>query len=254
LRFAGHHTSDHNGVVRDLTPWVLAVAVVATACSNPARPAGVEEPTGPNTLTSAERAAGWRLLFDGTTTSGWRGFRLATVPGGWQAVDGALTRTGGGGDLVTLDQFANFELTIQWQIAEGGNSGIMYRVSEASEATHLTGPEMQVLDNVRHPDGRNPLSSAGACYGLYAPSQDVTRSPGAWNDVRLLVNGTHVEHWLNEAKIVEYDIGSADWLARLVVSPYRDVPTYAREPRGHIAIQDHGDRGAYRGIKIKPLP
>lgn len=243
--------------MQGLTPWprcALAVALLSAACSNPTQPARVDDPTGPNALTSAERAAGWRLLFDGTTTAGWRGFRQATIPGGWQAVDGALTRTGGGGDLITIDQFANFELAIQWQIAEGGNSGIMFRVSEAGEATHLTGPEMQVLDNVRHSDGRNPLSSAGACYGLYAPSQDVTRPAGAWNDVRLVVNGARIEHWMNDVKIVEYTIGSPDWLSRLDVSPFRDVPTYARESRGHIAIQDHGDRVAYRGIKIRPLP
>ena len=102
-------TADQNNDMQDLTswgPWALAVALLSAACSNPAQPGGVEEPTGPNTLTSAERAAGWRLLFDGSTTAGWRGFRQAAVPGGWQAVDGALTRTGGGGDLITLDQFA----------------------------------------------------------------------------------------------------------------------------------------------------
>lgn len=240
--------------MRDPKAWVLVVTTVFAGCSGPARPTDVGEPTGPNTLTSAERAAGWRLLFDGTTTAGWRGYRQTSVPSGWQPVDGALTRTGGGGDLVTVDQFANFELTIQWQIADAGNSGIMFRVSEAGAAPHLTGPEMQVLDNAHHPDGRSPLSSAGACYGLYPPSQDVTRPIGAWNDVRLVVNGTHVEHWMNGTKIVDYDIGSPDWLAKLAVSPYRDVPTYAREPRGHIALQDHGDRVAYRGIKIRVLP
>ncbi len=175
------------------------------------------------------------------------------MPSGWQAVDGALTRTAGGGDIVSLDQFANFELTLQWQIADGGNSGIMFRVSESTDAPHLTGPEMQVLDNAHHPDGANPLSSAGACYGLYPPSQDVTRPVGAWNDVRIVANGARVEHWMNGVKIVEYEIGSADWLARLAAGPFRDVTTYGREPRGHIALQDHGDRVAYRAIKIRSL-
>ena len=198
--------------------------------------------------------AGWRLLFDGTTIAGWRGFKQATVPSGWQAVDGALTRTGGAGDLITIEQFASFELLIQWQIAPGGNSGLMFRVSEAADAPYLTGPEMQILDNAGHPDGASGLSSAGACYGLYPPSQDATRPVGSWNDVRLLVNGAHVEHWMNGVKIVEYDLGSPDWLSRVVVSPFRDVPAYGREPRGHIAIQDHGDRVAYRNIKIKSLP
>jgi hypothetical protein len=233
---------------------VLVLALLAAGCSNPTQPGAGNEPAGPNVLTSAERAAGWRLLFDGSTTAGWRGFRQAAVPAGWQVVGDALTRTGGGGDLISADQFASFELSLEWQVAPGGNSGIMFRVSEASDAPHLTGPELQVLDNAGHPDGRSPLSSAGACYGLYAPSQDVVRPAGAWNEVRLLVAGAHVEHWLNGVKIVEYDIGSPDWLARLAASPYRDVPAYAREPRGHIALQDHGDRVAYRGIKIRLLP
>ena len=234
--------------------WAIAMTLLSAACSNPAQPSAVDQPGSPNTLTSAERAAGWRLLFDGTTTTGWRGFKQATAPSGWQAVDGALARTGGGGDLITIEQFANFELLIQWMIAPAGNSGIMFRVSEAADAPYLTGPEMQVLDNAGHPDGRSGLSSAGACYGLYAPSQDATRPVGSWNDVRLVVSGAHVEHWMNGVKVVEYDIGSPDWLSRVEASPYRDTPAYGREPRGHIAIQDHGDRVAYRNIKIRPMP
>jgi hypothetical protein len=127
----------------------------------------------------------------------------------------------------------------------------MFRVGETADATHLTGPEMQVLDNAGHPDGANPLSRAGACYGLYPPSADVTRPAGAWNEVRIVASGGNVEHWLNGTRIVEYQLGSADWLARLQASPFRDVPTYGREPRGHIALQDHGDRVAYRAIKIR---
>ena len=229
------------------------VLVGHVACSSPSQPSGPVEPTGPNTLTSAERAAGWRLLFDGSSTAGWRGYRQATVPAGWQVVDGTLTRTGGGGDLITIDQFANFELKIDWMIAAGGNSGIMYRVSEAADATFLTGPEFQVLDNAGHPDGGSGLSSAGACYGLYAPSQDVTRPPGSWNEVRVVANGAHVEHWMNGVKIIEYEIGSADWLARFQASPHRDAAGYGRESRGFIAVQDHGDRVAYRNIKIRVL-
>jgi hypothetical protein len=168
-------------------------------------------------------------------------------------IDGTLVRTGSGGDLITVDQFANFELALDWQIAAGGNSGIMFRVSESADATHLTGPEMQILDNRGHSDGQSPLSSAGACYGLYPPASDVTRSVGSWNEARIVANGARVEHWLNGVKIVEYELGSADWLARLATSPFRDVPTYGREPRGHIALQDHGDRVAFRSIRIRPM-
>jgi len=236
--------------------WSLAFAILlATAgCDdNPTSPSEVTDPQGPNTLTAAERAAGWRLLFDGASTTGWRGFRQSTMPSGWRVVDAALMRVSGGGDIITVDQFANFELALEWQIVAAGNSGIMFRVSESADTTFQSGPEMQVLDNAAHPDAANPLTRAGACYSLYAPTADVARPAGAWNEVRLIVNGALVQHWLNGVKIVEYELGSADWLARLRTSPLADFPTYGREPRGHIALQDHGDRVAYRSIKIRVM-
>jgi hypothetical protein len=229
---------------------VALVPVTVASCSGPSRPQPIDDPSGPNTLTAAERAAGWRLLFDGRTTTGWRGFRQAGMPSGWEVVDSALTRVGGGGDIVTVDEFADFELALEWRIAPAGNSGIMFRVSENGDATFHTGPELQVLDNAGHPDGRSPLSSAGACYGLYPPSSDVTRPVGSWNEVRIIAIGPRVEHWMNGTRIVEYEIGSADWLARLQTSPFRDFPRYARELRGRIALQDHGDRVAYRNVKL----
>lgn len=173
------------------------------------------------------------------------------MPAGWSVVDGALTRTGSAADAITIDQFASFELALEWQIAPGGNSGVMFRVSESADATFLTGPEMQVVDDAGHPDGANPLTSAGACYGLYPPAANVVRPAGVWNEARLVVRDAHVEHWLNGVKIVDYELGSADWLDRLGRSPFRDAPAYGREPRGHIALQDHGDRVAYRSIRIR---
>ena len=193
-------------------------------------------------------------LFDGRSTASWRGFRQAGIPDGWKVIDGALTRDAGGGDIITVDQFANFELALEWRIAEGGNSGIMYRVTEAAASPALSGPEMQVLDNARHSDGQSPLTSAGACYGLYAPSHDVTRPAGSWNQARVVANGSHVEHWLNGVKVVEYQLGSDEWLARVQTSPYRDAPGYGRARIGHLALQDHADRVAFRSIKIKPVP
>jgi hypothetical protein len=236
--------------------WALVttLGLALAGCANPASPSDPDRPPlDPNTLSEAERAAGWRLLFDGRTTSGWRGFRQASIPTGWVASDGALTRTSGGGDIITIDEFTSFELALEWQIAAGGNSGILFRVTEDADATFHSGPEMQVLDNAGHPDGSNPLTSAGSCYGLYAPASSAAAPAGAWNAVRLIVNGSHVEHWMNGVKIVEYELGSADWIARWQASPLRDLPRYGREPRGHIALQDHGDRVAYRGIKIREL-
>jgi len=243
-----------SGSRRLLNAGLVLIVALGTGRASSAQPIAFERLSGSNTLTSSEQTAGWRLLFDGSTTSGWRGFRQPGVPAGWQVVDGALTRVAAGGDLITTDRFANFELDLEWQIAPGGNSGIMFRVSEvAADAAHLTGPEVQVLDNIGAPNP-GPLGFAGACYGLYAPSQDVTKPAGSWNAVRLIANGSHIEHWLNGVKIVEYELGSADWLARREQSPYRDVPTYGREPAGSIALQDHGARVAFRNIKLRVLP
>jgi hypothetical protein len=206
-----------------------------------------------NTLTQAERVAGWRLLFDGKTTTGWRGFRADTMPSGWKAVDGALTRVAPAFDIITRDQFTNFELTLEWNIAEGGNSGIMYRVTEAEDQTFWTGPEMQVLDDDRHPDGKQRLTAAGSCYGLYPAPLGVVRPAGEWNRVRLIVNGNHVEHWLNGVKIVEYEFGSPDWEWLVANSKFGAHAGYGRAKRGYIALQEHGEKVAFRNIKIRQI-
>ena len=237
--------------------WVLIGLLTAAGSVRPAQaqattPAA-QQPPSANTLSPAERAAGWRLLFDGTSTKGWRGFRQKAAPDGWQAVDGTLSRVRSGADLITVDQFDSFELALEWKIASGGNSGIMFRVSEDEEATYHTGPEMQVLDNGRHPDGRAPLTSAGSCYGLYAPVKDTTKPVGEWNAVRLIVNGNHVEHWLNDVKVVEYELGSPEWTKLVRSSKFNEWPRYGRVPRGHIALQDHGDLVSYRNIKIRSI-
>lgn len=207
-----------------------------------------------NTLTAQEKAAGWTLLFDGTSLAGWRGFKATTVPDGWKAIDGALTRVGKGGDIMTVDQFDDFELRLEWKIDRGGNSGIFFHVTEdEGDQAYFTGPEMQVLDNTGHKDGADPLTSAGSNYALHAPSRDVTRPVGEWNEVRLVVNGPHVEHWLNGVKIVEYELWSADWEARVKASKFNTMPKYGRARTGHIALQDHGDPVAFRNIKILKL-
>jgi hypothetical protein len=205
-------------------------------------------------LTPDERAAGWRLLFDGATTAGWRGYKQREMPRGWQVVDGALTRVGEGGDIITNDQFGNFELALEWKVAPGGNSGIFYRVTEDADHTYETGPEMQVLDDARHRDGQSRLTSAGALYGLYAAPAGAAKPAGEWNAARIVVNGSHVEHWLNGVKTAETEIGSADWNRRVADSKFREWPGFGKASRGYIALQDHGDWVAFRNIKIKVLP
>ena len=211
--------------------------------------------TGTSTMNSTATAqSDWRSLFDGRTTAGWRGFRMDTVPGGWQVVDGALTRVGGGGDIITTDRFANFELELEWNVAPGGNSGIMFRVTEDSDATYKSGPEMQVLDDAAHRDGQSRLTAAGANYGLDPVPAGVVKPAGAWNAVRLVVNGPHVEHWLNGVKVVEYELWTPAWEAKVAATKFAQWPGYGRARSGHIALQDHGDRVAYRNIRIRVLP
>jgi hypothetical protein len=194
------------------------------------------------------------LLGDNPATH-WRGYGRTDLPAGWQMVDGALTRVGQGGDIITRETYDNFELTLEWKISPGGNSGIFFRVVEDSafNAVYLTGAEMQVLDNAGHADGKNPLTSAGSNFALHAPTRDVTKAVGEWNEARLLVNGSHVEHWLNGEKVVEYELWGDDWKRRVQASKFNAWPRYGMARGGHIALQDHGDWVAFRNIRIRRI-
>ena len=230
---------------------LLLAALACTSGGRSESPAAGGD-TAPVTAMAPD--TGWRALFDGRTTAGWRGYRRPDMPAGWEVVDGALTRTGPGGDIITVDQFGNFELELEWMVAPGGNSGIFYRVTEVGEAGYHTGPEMQVLDDAAHADGLSRLTAAGSAYGLYPAPPGVVKPAGEWNAVRIVVRGAHVEHWLNGTKVVAYELGSPDWEAKVKASKFAQWPGYGRAPRGHIALQDHGDRVAYRNIRIREIP
>ncbi len=241
----------------------LLLAACASAQPEPesdttpgAPPAAAAQPaTTMNTLTNEERAAGWRLLFDGRSTDGWRGSRQQTVPEGWQAVDGVLTKTGSSGDILTKDQFGSFELAFDWKLEKGGNAGVFYRGTEEYDHIYWSAPEYQLLDNPNHADGRNPLTSAGAAYGLYPPPAGVVNPAGEWNSSRIVVNGNHVEHWMNGQKLLEYELGGADWEAKVKASKFNDWPNYGRAARGHIGIQgDHSGTLELRNVKLRELP
>jgi Domain of Unknown Function (DUF1080) len=205
-------------------------------------------------LVPAACSQGSRPLFDGQTTAGWRGFKMDSMPSGWQVVDGALTRVAQAGDIITKDKFGNFELTLEWNIEPGGNSGIFYRGSEDDDAIYWTAPEMQVLDDSGHVDGQSRLTAAGADYDLYPSPAGVVKRAGEWNAVRLVVNGNHVEHWLNGVKVVEYELLSPDWEAKVKASKFAAHAHYGRNASGYIGLQDHGNRVAFRNIKIRVLP
>lgn len=234
-----------------MTATLLIVALFASA------------PAPGNTLSPAEKKAGWTLLFDGKTTRGWRGFRREAFPagGGWIVEEGALKRSKPGekpGDIVTVDQYDDFELKLDWRLSSGGNSGIKYLVDESLVKSGYGGLgfEFQILDDDRHPDakkGAPGTRTCGALYDLIAPQGKRVNPPGEWNEARLLVNGTHVEHWLNGVKVLEYERGSPALKTLIAGSKYKVNPGFGEPARGHILLQDHDDEVWYRNIKIRRL-
>lgn len=229
----------------------LALLVLCAGAAGPGK--------APNALTAEESRAGWTLLFDGTTTQGWRGYKAETIPESWRVENGALlSRHEEGkssGDIVTIEQYGDFELTWDWRMTEGGNSGVMYRATEDTDNVWETGAEYQILDNRGHMDGLNPLASAGACYAVFAPAEDATRPLGEWNESRILAQGTHVEHWLNGKRLLAYDVDTELWRAHVKTSRYYLTAygqgDWGRAPKGHIALQDYGGAIAFRNIKIR---
>lgn len=234
---------------------VMAAVLLLFLCIT--RAARAQEP---NTLTPEEKSAGWKLLFDGHSTAGWRGYRLTAMPASWKVEDGSLlSRPAQGestGDIVTTDQYADFELSLEWKMTTGGNSGVFYRATEDTEHVWESGAEYQILDNHGHMDGLNPLASAGGCYAVFAPAKDATRPLGQWNQTRIIVAGKHVEHWMNGEKLLEYDIDTELWRAHVKTSRYYMTAygqgNWGRAPKGHIGLQDYGGAIEYRNIKIRP--
>ena len=226
-----------------MKPLLLFLALTAAALA------------GDNELAAAEKAAGWKLLFDGKDASAhWRGYKKDKLPEQWIVQDGALVRKGGG-DIITKEQFENFELSIEWKISPGGNSGVMFKVQETAGPPWNTGPEAQILDNAK---GRDP-QRAGWMYGLYAASVDTTKPVGEWNHFVLKCQKTaagtyRCEHTMNGTKYVEYEIGSDDWNEKVAKSKFGKFPGFAKAAKGHLCLQDHGNEVAFRNIKIRELP
>jgi hypothetical protein len=233
---------------------VLACAPEPEATDEPATAESTLQEAPPNTLTEQERRDGWRLLFDGSTTRGWRGYKQPSMPAGWQVMNGALTRTGQTSDIITDQQFGDFELALEWKIAPGGNSGIFFRAIEGQGAIYEYAPEVQVLDDAGHADGLSELTSAGSNFALHPAARGVVRPAGQWNSARLRVDGGRVQHWLNGQLIVDYQISSDDWKRRVAASKFAAWPQYGLAQRGHIGLQEHGNEVAFRSIKIRELP
>lgn len=210
-----------------------------------------------NTLSDAEKKEGWRLLFDGKSTQGWVGIGSSSFPEkGWSVVDGVLIhqKAGGGGDIVTQKAFTNFELSFEWKIGETGNSGVKYNLPNPAKNV---GFEYQLLDDARHPDGvKNGAShQTGALYDLIEPNPTRKINPvGQWNQSRLLVDGKHVEHWINGGSCVSFEIQSEDMQKRIAASKYKKIESFGIKTASPILLQDHGDEVQFRNLKIRELP
>jgi len=210
--------------------------------------------TGATSLTAEQRAAGWVPLFDGTSLSAWRGYKEQTVPAGWSIVDGILTKTGSANDLITRDQFGNYELAFDWKLATGGNAGVFYRGTEEYDHIYWSGPEYQLLDDANHPDGKSRLTSAGAAYAVYPSPAGVVKPANEWNSSLIVINGSRVQHWLNGQKLLEYELGSPDWVAKVKASKFVAYPNYGRAARGYIGIQgDHDGTLWIRNMRIREI-
>ncbi|MCB0706658.1 MAG: DUF1080 domain-containing protein [Saprospiraceae bacterium] len=220
----------------------------------------------PNSLNDAEKAAGWELLFNGTNFDGWHRYNGGEIGANWKVLNGAITLTttpkaeGGwevkdGGYIVTDGKFDNYELRMEWKIQACGNSGVIYNVVEDPKYSDpwMTGPEMQVLDNTCHPDAKYPKHRAGDLYDLIECEYEAVYQAGNWNQVRLIKQGNHVEHWLNGRKLVEFEMATPEWTEMLANSKWKDYPDFGKSLGGSLALQDHGDQVWFRNIKIKSL-
>ena len=202
----------------------------------------------------------WQVLFAGKSVAAWRGFRRDIFPAKcWVVEDGSLKTVAGCDktdqvDIITKDKYRNFELELEWRVAPGANSGIIYLVSEDEDQTWKTGPEMQVLDDEKHPDGKIPKTSAGSLFDLIAPTNKTLRPVGQYNNSRLIIKDGHVEHWLNGKKILDYDLAGDRLKLLIAQSKFKSYPRFARNTEGYVALQYHGDDVWYRSIKIRGLP
>lgn len=197
---------------------------------------------------------GYAQAADVQSIDEWRAYRGTALPPEWTIRDGVITHTPGGGDLISVESFANVEIAFDWKISPGGNSGVFYRVDEQYGASFQSGPEYQILDNSGHPDGRLPVTAAASLYGIYPPTRDATRPVGEWNAARIVLRGDHVEHWLNGENVLSIEIGSPDWNARIPGTKFADWPAFGVLPEGHIVLQDHGSPVEYRNFTVRALP
>jgi hypothetical protein len=210
--------------------------------------------TNTATNTTATSDTNWKSLIEQNAAPAWRGYKMDSFPRGWTVSDGVLSKNGSVEDLLTRDQFGDFELDWDWKLAPGGNAGVFYRATEEYNKVYWSGPEYQLLDDAKHPDGKSRLTSAGAAYGLYPSPAGIVKPANEWNSSRIVARGAHVEHWLNGQKVVDYELESPDWAAKVKASKFSAYPNYGRATRGHIGLQgDHDGTLRIRNMRIREL-
>lgn len=212
-----------------------------------------------NVITKKEKKEGWRLLFNGTNMDGWRTYKNKPT-NSWEVVNSELHCKGSvtdksdmRSDLITQDQFDNFELIVEWKISKAGNSGIMYHVTEDYDAPYLSGPEYQLIDDDGFPEKLEEWQKTGADYAMYTTTSRPTKPVGEYNLTKIVVKGGHREYWLNGAKVVEFEAWTPDWNKRKMEGKWKDAPGYGMAKTGHICLQDHGSEMWFRNIKIRKL-
>jgi len=241
----------------------LACAPAETPPPQEEQQAAVDPCEGLNTLSDAEKAEGWKLLFDGKTTTGWHGYNGQSTEA-WTIEDCALKSVGTEGnygsdtraDMATDQEFTNFEMVIDWKATPAGNSGLMYGVIEDPkyDTAWKTGPEYQFVDDVGFPEKLEEWQKAGANYAMHTAAEDKELKPvGEWNTTKIVVNGPHVEHWLNGQKILEFERWTDEWKKLKNSGKWKDAPDYGDAKTGRIVIQDHGSVFWFRNIKIREL-
>ncbi len=236
------------------------------ACNNMLSCQPSEKEGFSNILSKKELREGWKLLFNGKSLQGWRGAYLDSLPQkGWEVRDGMIIvresgggESVGGGDIVTVEEYGSFELTVDFKLTEGANSGIKYFVTEQQPKTvgSAKGLEYQLLDDAKHPDARLGISgnrTLASLYDLMPAHKKVVRLIGEWNTARILVKGKHVEHWLNGVMVLEYERGGKDFLQHKALSKFKNLVGFGEADRGHILLQDHGNTVCFRNIKIRVL-
>lgn len=210
-----------------------------------------------NTLSAQEKKDGWKLLFDGKTTTGWHAFNKTAVGASWKVDDGALCldTTKAGGNLVTKKPYSNFDFKYEWKISKNGNSGVMFYVQEGAkyDEPYVTGPEMQVLDNDGHPDGKITKHRAGDLYDLIKCSKETVKPTGEWNQAEIICNNGKLSFLLNGENVVSTTMWDDNWKQMVAASKFKDMPDFAKFKTGKIALQDHGNAVCFRNLKIKEL-